>query len=249
MQPVLTSAVLQHLPLRVQMQPGSAQLKSIVYRFIKISAIRDCLYPVIPDTSYALYFSPHCAMLSVGLKRPQTLRLPASGDYYGIHFYPGALHTLFPQDFSEIGGEVADAHFLPLDFIDQLQQIFYARGSFRQKVSRCESLMRQRLLSACVPTRQSQTLQAALSYLYAAAGNVRIEKLAKYATYSERQLNRLFQLSTGLSAKTFANIIRLQFLLQRCNGVDGVSLARLLDHGYYDQSHFRKDYRRFLLAP
>lgn len=243
-QPTLAPKLARQLSLRVQTCSVSPDLNSIVYRFIKLRTTKACPYLVIPDTSYALYFSSQCTLLSVGLKRPQALHLSANSEYYGIHFFPAALSYLFRRDFSEIAGDVSDACFLPADFIDRLQALFYTRASFQQKARLCENILRPYLLAAAEPSRQSKAMQIATTALYRCAGNMRIANLAEKTAYSERQLNRVFQQSTGLSSKTFAAIIRLQFLLRRTDGA--VSLPSLLDHGYYDQSHYRKDYQRFL---
>lgn len=62
---------------------------------------------------------------------------------------------------------------------------------------------------------------------------------------SQRQLERRFKNSVGLTIKRFAKITRFQHTLSLINDNE-MSLTSLAHHaGYYDQAHFIKDFKEF----
>jgi len=247
-QPTVSPLGLSHYRLALQQKAASGVLSALVYRFIKISAAQATEYPVIPDATHALYFSPNCCLLSVGLSQPTLLQLAQGGDYYGIHFYPGALEQFFARNFSEIGNRVVDAHYLPGALIDALQDIFYQTWSFAEKIRRCEALLAAALRRRA-QSKNSVILAAAMTRIYQARGTLRIKELAASCGYSERHLSRLFQHSLGMSGKMFAGVIRMQYLYREIRGGSGKPLANYLNYGFYDQSHFIKDFKRLIGTP
>lgn len=74
--------------------------------------------------------------------------------------------------------------------------------------------------------------------------NVKINKLAKALNLSRRHLLRRFSDSTGLSLKQFAGIIRFQKALYFKR--EGFHWGEIAENcGYYDQSHFIKEIKRY----
>ncbi len=85
-------------------------------------------------------------------------------------------------------------------------------------------------------------LRAALSVVFARAGVVTIEDLARASAVSERTLGRLFERWVGLAPKKFVRIVRFQHALR---GLDGTpNWAELASElGYFDQAHLIRDMR------
>jgi AraC-like DNA-binding protein len=90
---------------------------------------------------------------------------------------------------------------------------------------------------------------AAVSKIEETSGKVRIEHLAQRLDVSQSTLERRFSRVAGASPKRFASIVRLQHVLRlRETGADFTSVAHAA--GYYDQSHFIRDFKRITgLAP
>jgi AraC-like DNA-binding protein len=64
--------------------------------------------------------------------------------------------------------------------------------------------------------------------------------------YSQRHFNQMFTDEVGLTPKRFLRVRRFQHAIEHisaCDSVDWVDLA--LRFGYYDQSHFVHDFRKF----
>jgi AraC-like DNA-binding protein len=72
-------------------------------------------------------------------------------------------------------------------------------------------------------------------------GNCRIDRLAREAAISGRQLERLFLAEVGISPKEFASICRFDWVIRNLR--PGVSWAELaLDAGYSDQAHLIRNF-------
>jgi AraC-like DNA-binding protein len=110
------------------------------------------------------------------------------------------------------------------------------------------ALVETRLLRALRrdPRRNGgERLQAAVDLT--TRGEVRrVSRVAEQAGVSTRQLARLFRESTGMSPKLLAELARFQTVLAALEQPTPVRWAALAyRHGYYDQAHLARDFRRF----
>jgi AraC-like DNA-binding protein len=98
-------------------------------------------------------------------------------------------------------------------------------------------------------TQLDTFVSAAISVLEGTRGKVRIDDLAQRFGVSQSTLERRFRRVAGASPKKFASIVRLRHVMSlRAMGADFTSIAH--DAGYYDQSHFIRDFKRITgLAP
>lgn len=75
----------------------------------------------------------------------------------------------------------------------------------------------------------------------------RIEDISDLIFLSRRQLERKFQEAVGVSPKTFQKIARFEAVMKELMlHQQKHYLAVVLDHGYYDQSHFLKEFEHYL---
>jgi len=96
------------------------------------------------------------------------------------------------------------------------------------------------------PTEPKRELWALKSKIEAANGLVRIDDLCEDAGVSIRTVDRLFREHLGVRPKTFARIARFQNAITLLKKDPGCTLADVAVRcGYYDQSHFVHDFRRF----
>jgi AraC-like DNA-binding protein len=102
----------------------------------------------------------------------------------------------------------------------------------------------ERFLTARSADVQPDTfVSAAISSIEMTCGKVRIEDLAQSFGVSQSTLERRFRRVAGASPKKFASIVRLQHVVRlRATGADFTSIAHAA--GYYDQSHFIKDFKQ-----
>src|SRR5215510_10051312 len=105
------------------------------------------------------------------------------------------------------------------------------------------------LIAHAPNTRPDPLVSAAVSWIEETRAMARIEELVRRVGLSQSALERRFRRVVGASPKKFASIVRLRQVLHlRSKGADFTSIAHAA--GYYDQSHFIKDFKRFSgLAP
>jgi len=89
-------------------------------------------------------------------------------------------------------------------------------------------------------------VRQACNYLVQSEGQYSVTDLAKLIGFSERQLERKFKRQVGLSPKRLSRILRFQKFLQIAQFSKTLTLTdAALACGYFDQSHFIKDFTAF----
>ncbi|WNG41413.1 helix-turn-helix domain-containing protein [Archangium violaceum] len=98
------------------------------------------------------------------------------------------------------------------------------------------------LLARCKRRALDPLVTAAARAILAKRGSVRIGELARDLHLSQDALEKRFRREVGASPKQFASIVRLRQAIDLYRS--DVSLSRLsLEAGYYDQSHFIREFR------
>ena len=198
-----------------------------------------------PDGTQALYMSRDGLMIGGALTEAKHIPLLQAGEYFGIWFRPGALRHFFPLDLSDITGQFVDENYFECRDLSLLHQQIYNFPVFSDRVTFCERWLLERYAPQPV-TR----FDNALSLIYQSMGNDRVEKIANEVGWSSRQLNRQFLQHTGLSTKTFSQIIRVQHVSKLLFLKPEQPLIGLAELGYYDQPHLIKDFKkRFKACP
>jgi methylphosphotriester-DNA--protein-cysteine methyltransferase len=101
----------------------------------------------------------------------------------------------------------------------------------------------ERFLMA-LPYAGDPLVTSAIELLDAGYDDAKVAAVARSLGTSERQLERRFLARVGVTPKRFAILRRFERALARVANAPSLSAAAL-DAGYYDQSHFIRDCRRF----
>lgn len=140
-------------------------------------------------------------------------------------------------------GELIDTQ-TPLDALwgraahDLHAQVALARG-FPQRVALIDAF----LLARLAPAADAQVAEA-VTRLYAAPQTTSIEALARQLSLGRRQLERRFLAVEGLTPVTFRRLARFQRTVRALHLRANVPLLNtVLEHGYYDQPQFNREFR------
>jgi AraC-like DNA-binding protein len=99
-----------------------------------------------------------------------------------------------------------------------------------------------------LPFARDPLVTRALERLCDPNGNLSLAAIAAELALSERQLERRFLLRVGMMPKRFARLARFQRAVSLM--VSAPTLAAVAQHaGYYDQSHFVREFRAFAGTP
>ncbi|MDA3876436.1 MAG: helix-turn-helix domain-containing protein [Halothiobacillus sp.] len=242
-QPTLTQNGLTTFGLKKEERTPCAALTGKVHSYLQITAEKPTPYPVMPDGAQVIYFSSRGGMISGAQLKAQDVQLLEPGEYFGIWFYPGALRYFFNLNLSEITGQFVDDKYFPCSHFTRLHIDIYRHETFSERARICENW----LLTRYSPKPYSG-FDDALHLIYKSSGNVRIAQLAKNAGWSSRHLNRQFLQHTGLTTKSFSQIVRFQNAARQLFSIKTNSLSANLDLGYYDQPHLIRAFKKHLMS-
>jgi AraC-like DNA-binding protein len=176
------------------------------------------------------------------LSRHFYLRNTGTTNVIGIKMKPAAPRHLFGLNMSAYNDLVvplASIQSRSLESIDLPIKISEDPEAF--------SLFLDELLTPVVANAgiEDVVVDNAVNFIIEKRGVVTVRMLTEEFRISERHLQRLFKLYVGISPKLFARIIRFSaiFRLKEDGDADWLKLA--MESGYYDQSHFIKNFQAF----
>lgn len=96
-----------------------------------------------------------------------------------------------------------------------------------------------------IVTRKPGTAEKAVETIAVAKGMLSINELTSTVFVSERQLERIFKNFVGVSPKLYSRIIRFSHIFQCIQKEDHTWMDVVHGSGYYDQSHFIRNFKSF----
>ncbi len=116
-------------------------------------------------------------------------------------------------------------------------------ASHEDRLAAMQTLL-ERLLS--VESQEDVFVRQACQYITKSEGEYSVQELVKLIGFSERQLERKFKKQVGITPKILSRIMRFQKFLAMTKTSNTLTLSdAALACGYYDQSHFIRDFTRF----
>jgi AraC-like DNA-binding protein len=125
------------------------------------------------------------------------------------------------------------------DELERLNEQLDAAKNHRQ----CVALVEHFLLKRIRVVGPDPLITAAVAWLEQAPIGSRIDDLTRYIGLSQSALERRFRRIVGVSPKKYVSLMRLRRAVRiQATGADLTTVAHTA--GYFDQSHFIKDFRR-----
>lgn len=147
-------------------------------------------------------------------------------------FFSIPLNVLFSESISL-------DNFIKASLLTVVQEQLEAAVSDKERIMVVEKF----LVSQFNNTNEDTIITEAVRMIKATNGIIRIKELAQQLNTSQSPLEKRFRSIVGASPKKFASVIRLQTALE--NYGRGNNLTELgYTAGYYDQSHFIKDFKK-----
>lgn len=86
-----------------------------------------------------------------------------------------------------------------------------------------------------------------VQYILNKKGMLSARELSEVFPYSERSIERIFHKEVGASPHHFICLVRFNYIIRELKKKEHESLTQLIEqYDYYDQSHFEKDFKKFL---
>lgn len=159
----------------------------------------------------------------------------------GVKLKPTAVSHLFGIRMDQVTDKVLDASEAIGSCIDKTGIQLLEASNYDQKIAIIEDFLRS--LEPQEPLEE--LLTRALVLINKENGILPIAELHEKLNVSERKLERLFQRHIGLSPKFYSRIIRFNHVFSMVQEKQLSWSELALNTGYYDQSHFIKNFQEF----
>lgn len=177
--------------------------------------------------------------------RPLPIKSIGKNTMLGIRFYPHAAAGFLREKVDLFNNQVVNFS----DLSDNTVNILYARlqetGSWHQRIALVESFLLQRLSLATSKFSKMVVVSDIMNEIRRYDFFDNIENVAARYGITSRYLQKIFLQYTGLTPKLFSKINRFQNSLQLVIKKETSLTAIAYDCGYFDQSHFIREFKSF----
>ncbi|RYY21761.1 MAG: AraC family transcriptional regulator [Chitinophagaceae bacterium] len=161
---------------------------------------------------------------------------------FGVYLYPYAITELFRLSSSELQNQMPSISDCLGNDGRILQEKMLLAKNNQERVATLSLFLIKRCRAYAEP---ASPIQACVKHIIHSSVQAPISKTAALFCISARQLERQFKTITGFAPKPFSRISRFQQALHHY-GSGFKSLTEIAyDCGYYDQSHFIHDFKKF----
>jgi AraC-like DNA-binding protein len=196
----------------------------------------------LPNPSVNVSVEPGKSAVYGIVKRKFTAMLEGNGQVIGAKFRPAMFAPFAPLPAASLTGRVVSlGEIWGVGASGRLEREVLEAGRTAEKVGLLEAFLRRRL-----PPRNAEAEHAAHAAELALADReiATVEDLADRCHVSVRALQRLFRRWVGAPPKWVIRRARVQEAAERVAEGGRVNWARLASElGYFDQTHFIKDFR------
>jgi AraC-like DNA-binding protein len=226
------------------------KLQPFIYCYWQLKTTRTLsepfTYRVVADGCIDIYFelnNPQENYVMGFCRKFTEFPLENAFNYVGVRFLP----TMFPQLFAinamELSNRFQHLHSVVPQLADFITYTF--NENLQQK--QISTLIDNYFLGQIAKTTFDfdHRLYGAIEIILKKYGVLDVEKELNTGI-SSRQLRRLFEFYIGDTTKTFSKVVRFQNILKAKPSSQSLRENKLFfDAGYYDQSHFIKEFRNF----
>ncbi len=161
---------------------------------------------------------------------------------FGVYLYPFVIPELFGLPANELNNQIVDLSLLPGNDGNELADKMMTACSDEMRVNIISEFIEERILRSKINDR---VVPLSISQIIHAKGKTDIKLMAQQFNISTRQFERKFIARSGFSPKLFSRITRFQSALNEYANQHKSLTEVAYDCGYYDQSHFIRDFKEF----
>ncbi len=169
------------------------------------------------------------------------LRNSGEAGMFGIKLKPTALKHLFGLSMRQFTDKVVDLREINNARLNGLESAVRKNDEFVKIVAETENY----LMSLGVDQIRLHHSDAAIDRIHQFMGNVDVGDICKSTGIGERQLERSFQEYVGLPPKFYARVVRFSNIFKLVQSKDPSWSDLVYNTGFYDQSHFIRNFKAF----
>nr|WP_157494149.1 helix-turn-helix domain-containing protein [Fulvivirga imtechensis] len=219
---------------------GCHQLEDISFPDGCLEIIFNMGAPVFRATDHKHFVRNPSVELIGQMTQPFSIRSKGKRAMLGIRFYPHTAHYFIKEGMAVFNDEVLHpADLFGSDFLTLSDQVFNAPG-MAKKVAILESFLITKLDS--IGTKH-QIIDHAVKNILTHKNRSDLNSILIDCGISARYLQKLFLQFVGISPKMFIKIIRFQNTFKYLMQQEPTLTSVAYDCGYFDQSHFIRDFK------
>lgn len=249
-QPIQPTANQSTLQVMYAELPPKTRLQEYIYCYWEFKSVQPLQQPfnhlIVADGCIDIFFEikkPDNSYVMGFCKKYTEFHLSDSFHYIGIRFLPTAFPKIFDVDASELSNKVTDLKLITKITSNFISNYINLSLTFNQVKILFDNHFIE--LISKKSFNFDNRFNNALAIILQNQGVVSIEKELNTGI-SPRQLRRLFEFYVGDTAKTFSKVVRFQNILKAKPSRLSLRENKIFyDVGYYDQSHFIKEFQTF----
>lgn len=185
-----------------------------------------------------------CSHIVSARKECNILKPTKTAGFIAVRFRSGAFRYFCHQAMNELSDRFVDVKSVWGKSGEEMTERVITAASLEERVKIIDMFMLKYLAQYAKPSIWLDQIINEIYYNFTA-----IQLQEKYQAWgiSDRKLQRKFKEAVGISPKAFQRNARFQAVVKEClleRRQDYLAIA--LDKGYYDQSHFIKDFQYFI---
>lgn len=227
--------------------------------FVKLFTIIDCnderLNNIMPDTSIVMALRLRGEVIVPGhsdrglavstisgiRKNSRLIHYSRNASNLLIHFKEGAAAAFFKLPLHELANTNTSLDLLlPSSLINEMEQRLADADNFKRQIAIAEEF----LLSLLKPFSTDLAISYALRTIQQTFGTLPVNELAKTVFLSQDVFEKRFRRIVGTTPKQYSKIVRMQHAI-KIYGASKNLTGLAYSAGYFDQSHFIKDFKAF----
>lgn len=174
------------------------------------------------------------------------LRFSGNLKMFGIKFYPWASASLYKMPAYELNNLRIPVAEILGKWVNEYWGMMYEelnRGNYRFVIGILENILCRKLYPE---DKKQQLLKYCFGKIMLSKGSATISSVSKELGYSPRYTQKIFKEKKGMPFQHYCRLYRLQNVLKKIKSDNDDSLTGLAHaSGYYDQSHFIRDFTAF----
>lgn len=196
---------------------------------------------VVPNPCVNLVVEPGKTAIYGVSKGIHSHHLEGGGFVFGIKFKPGGFYPFFKKPISSLTGKsIGTADVLHID-PTVIEDCVLSQHEPERMVTNIEQLLSPILP---VPNNTVKLINQIVDHIIQNPDLTSVEQICEFAQMNKRSLQRIFSQYVGVHPKWVIKLYRLQHAAERLDYKTYDDLVKLsVDLGYYDQSHFIKDFK------
>lgn len=182
------------------------------------------------------------SIINARMSRPMEVQMRKGAGCLAICFHPGMAYQFFQIPMHILSDTTAALSDVWNNLVEEIEDRLAAAPDHETRVSLAQNYLLQQL----VLDKNDAQLAYCLQQAQLSGGLSAVSQLTNDAGISQRHLSRKFQQHIGLSPKEYLRICRFLQSLQHLKNYPILSLTEIAyKSGYYDQSHFNRDYKAY----